>query len=73
MATFTIWYGKPAPLTAVGVNQCRMLSFLERHKGWHTIATDRATMRAVSGLLKRGSIAYNPLTNQACIVYAQGA
>ncbi len=72
MTTLTIWYGKAQPLRAVGRHQVSLLGFLEKYKGWHTVATDRATTRAVEGLLRRKAIAYNPITNQACIVYAQG-
>ena len=72
MSTLKIYYGAAKPLTAVGKHQARLLGFLERYKGWHTMATDKATTRAIEGLLRRGSIAFNPLTHQACIVYAQG-
>lgn len=71
MTTLTIFHGKKEPLKAVGKNQVRLLSFLERFPGWRTCANDRATARAIEGLLKRKAIAYNPLTNQACIIYAQ--
>ena len=71
MNTLTIFYGAEKPLTAVGKHQTQLLGFLERYKGWHTMGTDKSTVRAIEGLLRRGSIAYNPLTNQACIVYAQ--
>ena len=72
MATMTIWHGAQTPLKAVGKHQTRLLGFLEKHKGWHSMGTDKATTRAVEGLLRRGCIAYNPSTNQVCIVYSQG-
>ena len=68
-----IWHGKATPLTAQGKNQVHLLMFLERFPGWHTVGADKATSRAVEGLLRRGSIAFNQSTNQACIVYAQGS
>lgn len=71
MSTLKIYCGAVKPLTAVGKHQTRLLGFLERYKGWHTMGEDKATARAVEGLLRRGSIAYNHTTNQACIVYAQ--
>ena len=71
MSTLTIFHGQPQPIKAVGRNQVNLLGFLERYPGWHSVRTDRATARAVEGLLRRKAIAYNPITNQACIIYAQ--
>lgn len=51
---FSIYYGKARPIVAVGRHQCRLLQFAERFPGWHSYASDRATMRAVRGLQKRG-------------------
>lgn len=56
MASFTIYYGADKPLTAVGENQTRLLRFAERYPGWHSFSKDRATVRAVQGLEKRGSL-----------------
>jgi hypothetical protein len=56
MAKMTIWHGEATPLTAVGVNQCNLLRFLEKYQGWHDYAKDKATVRAVQGLLRRKSI-----------------
>lgn len=56
MATFTIFYGAAKPIRAVGVNQCRLLGFAEKYKGWHTMASDRATRRAIRALQSKGCL-----------------
>jgi hypothetical protein len=56
MATLTIYHGAAKPIRAVGRNQCRLLAFAEKYPGWHTLATDRATVRAVTALQKRGCL-----------------
>ena len=56
VATLTIWGGKARPLTARGANQVRLLSFAERNRGWHSFTRDRATIAAVKGLQRRGSV-----------------
>lgn len=57
MATMTIYYGKAAPIKAVGKNQCKLLDFVHTYKGWHTFNTkDKTTMRAVLGLQKMGCL-----------------
>lgn len=56
MATFTIFYGAAKPIKAVGVNQCRVLEFAEKYKGWHTFKQDRATVRAVRALAVKGCL-----------------
>lgn len=56
MTTLTIFYGKTTPIRAVGKNQCALLAFAERHKGWHTAKNDRATHRAIVALHRKGCI-----------------
>jgi hypothetical protein len=54
---FSVYTGRPSgPFVAIGKNQCRLLGFAEKYRGWHTYAKDRATLRAVQGLVKRGSL-----------------
>jgi hypothetical protein len=53
--TLKIYYGKSAPATAVGKNQCRLLQFLFDAPGPRTYKKNcRATKKAVEGLVKRG-------------------
>jgi hypothetical protein len=56
MATFKIWHGAARPIVARGSIQCRVLGFAERNRGWHTVADDRATRRAVAALALRGCL-----------------
>lgn len=56
MPTLKIYHGAEKPLQAVGKHQCRLLAFCEKYQCWHYTADDRATRRAVDGLLKRGAI-----------------
>ena len=64
MSTLTIYTGHRKPLHAVGRNQCRLLEFAHNCQGsWHTYATDRATLRAVNGLERRGSIVVDRESN----------
>lgn len=51
-----VYDGSARPKTAVGKNQCHLLEFATKYYGWHTFAKDRATLRAVEGLVRRGSI-----------------
>lgn len=53
---FSIWYGAPSPIVAVGKHQCRLLQFAERFRGWHTFSGDRTTVRAVSALARKGCL-----------------
>lgn len=56
----TIFLGRQSgPLVAIGKNQCRMLVFAERHRGWHTIGRGKADKRAAAGLQRRGCIEIN--------------
>ena len=57
--TYTIYHGSIEPLTAVGKHQVNMLMFAEKYQGWHSYTTDKTTLRALNGLLKRGSIVIN--------------
>jgi hypothetical protein len=36
-----------------------MLQFAEKYRGWHSYASDKTTLRALNGLIKRGSIVIN--------------
>lgn len=54
--TLTVYYGNKTPIKAVGANQCRLLDFALVYKGWHTMRGDRATMRAVSALHRKGCL-----------------
>jgi hypothetical protein len=56
---FNIFYGNSKPLTAVGKYQVNMLQFAEKYRGWHSYASDKTTLRALNGLIKRGSIVIN--------------
>jgi hypothetical protein len=56
---FNIYYGKKEPLTAVGRHQVNMLEFAYKYQGWHSYSEDKTTLRALNGLLKRGSIIIN--------------
>lgn len=71
MAVFKIYCGNPKPLTAIGKNQCRMLQFAEKHQQWHSYGEDRATLRALEGLEKRGSIYVDREAGQFAIAYSQ--
>ena len=57
--TYTIYYGKKEPLKAVGKHQINMLMFAEKYQGWHSYSEDKTTLKALNGLLKRGSIVIN--------------
>ena len=59
MATFKVYHGAVKPLTAQGKNQVHLLHFLADYPQWHSHAQDRATLKAVDGLFKRGSIKKN--------------
>lgn len=59
MESLTIWHGAIKPMRAKGVNQCRVLSFAERFKGWHYFADDKPTRRAIAALLKKGHLEQN--------------
>jgi hypothetical protein len=54
-----IYHGTSKPLIAVGKYQVNMLQFAEKYQGWHSYANDKTTLRALNGLLKRGSIVIN--------------
>ena len=56
MTTFTIFYGAEKPIKAVGKNQCRILDFAERFRGWHYMRDDRGSVAAYRSLEKKGAI-----------------
>lgn len=56
MATFTIYHGKANPIKAVGKNQCNLLDFAFKYKGWHTYKQDKATKAAVTALQSKGCL-----------------
>ena len=62
--TLRIYTGRSQPFTARGCNQIRLLDFAYKYQSWHTYGTDKATMRAVEGLERRGSIIVNRATQQ---------
>lgn len=49
-----IYVGKDKPLVAVGVNQCNLLGFAEKYRGWHSFKNDRPTKRAIKALENKG-------------------
>ena len=53
---FTYYYGAEKPIVAIGKNQCRLLSFAEKYRGWHTFKQDRATVRAINALQAKGCL-----------------
>jgi hypothetical protein len=55
----TIYCGKEKPLTAIGKNQCDMLDFAYTYPTWHYHSENSADIKAVVGLVKRGSIVLN--------------
>ena len=55
----TIYHGTEKPAIAIGKNQCELLEFAERYRGWHSYSQDRSTLRAVEGLVRRGCIEVN--------------
>lgn len=70
MATFKVYHGTETPLVAVGKNQCRLLDFAASYPGWHSVADDKTTQRALNGLVKRGSLVRNSF-GQFAIAYSQ--
>lgn len=54
MATLTIWHGAEKPIVARGVNQCRVLGFAEKFRGWHYFASDKPTQKAIAALCGKG-------------------
>lgn len=56
MASLKIYYGAEKPYVAVGQHQVRLLDFAFNYRKWHSYAKDRATLRAVFGLEKRGAL-----------------
>ena len=43
-------------MVAIGKNQCNLLSFAEKYRGWHTFKKDRTTIAAISRLQQKGYI-----------------
>lgn len=70
MASLKIYHGKENPLIAIGKNQVRLLSFAAKYPSWHYHANDKATLRAINGLIARGSIVKNRF-GQFAIAYGQ--
>lgn len=62
--TLRIYTGRAEPFTARGANQINMLDFAYKYQSWHTYGRDKATMRALEGLERRGSIIVNRQTQQ---------
>jgi len=60
----TLHLGSDKPLVAFGSNQCYLLEFAERNRGWHSFKTNRATISAVKGLERRGCIEVSWETHQ---------
>lgn len=54
-----IYCGYKEPRIAVGANQCSLLEFAERYRGWHSYKHDRATISAIKGLVRRRGIELN--------------
>ena len=53
----TVYLGRKKPLVAVGKNQCRLLAFAEKHRGWHSFNQKcRTTRAAIAGLKRRKCI-----------------
>lgn len=56
MPVFKIYYGAAKPIRAVGARQCRLLSFAEKYRGWHSVGKDRSDVRAMRALSARGCL-----------------
>ena len=54
--TVTLHYGGKSPIVAIGKNQVNLLDFAFRFKCWHTYKKDRATLRAINALEKKGCL-----------------
>ena len=61
----SIWTGRVTPYVAVGKNQVKLLEFAYKYPKWHNWARDRATNRAVMGLVRRGALEIN----EACRMF----
>lgn len=59
MNSLTIYYGNEKPIKAIGKNQVKILDFAYRYRGWHSYSKDRATLRALEGLLAKGYLEVN--------------
>lgn len=71
MAIFEIHHGAAKPMKAIGVNQCKVLLFAEKYKGWHSFRNDRATRAAVERLHAKGYLDINVQTNQFKFTYPE--
>lgn len=61
----TIYYGKEEPAMFVGKNQCKLGEFAYEFRGWHSYKpNDRATVRAIKSLVKKGHLQISGATNQ---------
>jgi hypothetical protein len=54
-----IYHGTVTPFIAIGKNQCNLLDFAFRYQKWHSYNSDKPTLKAVHGLIKRGCIVIN--------------
>lgn len=59
-----IYTGRDKPFAARGVNQINLLEFAYKYQTWHTYKQDKATVRAVDGLERNGSIIVDRATQQ---------
>jgi hypothetical protein len=55
----TIYNGTVKPFVAVGKHQCNILGFAYKYPNWHSYSSDKSTMRALTGLIKRNCIIIN--------------
>lgn len=59
MNSLTIWHGREKPIKAIGKNQAKLLDFAFKYQGWHSYSSDKPTLRAIEGLVKRGCLEVN--------------
>lgn len=55
----SIYHGTNTPFIAIGKNQCNLLEFAFNYQTWHSYSSDKPTLKAIDGLIKRGSIIIN--------------
>jgi hypothetical protein len=70
MNSLTIYHGTSTPIKAIGKHQVKLLDFAYRlkHKGWHSYANDKTTIKAVEALVKKGYLIINE-HNQFKFIY----
>lgn len=54
-----IYHGTAKPFVAIGKNQCNLLDFAFKYPGLHSYSSDKSTLNAINGLIKRGCIVIN--------------